>query len=172
MAFVVETGSGLIDANSYISLSDASSYVADHGNSSTWSAAADASKEEALRLGTQYIDLKYGNRYIGRKATRDQALCWPRLTVVDADGYSYDSNEIPNCLKQATVEAALRVIEGDDLLGVVENPGTIKREKTALPGPLSEEIEYVGGKSQVPYYPKIGALLRPIIKSSNMMSRG
>lgn len=171
MSLVVETGSGLTNADSYISLADANSYVAGHGNTSSWSAAADDEKEEALRLGTQYIDLKYGGRFAGVRGSRDQALNWPRSAVIDIAGYSYDSDEIPVCLKQAVVEAALRHLADDDLLGVIENNGTVKREKSKL-GPLEDDVEYVGGKSQAPAYPRIRALLRPILNSLDTISRG
>lgn len=171
MSLIVETGSGLTNADSYISLADANSYVADHGNPSSWSAATDDEKEEALRLGTQYIDLKYGNRFLGVRGSRDQALNWPRSAVIDIEGYSYDSDEIPVCLKQVVVEAALRHLADDDLLGVIENNGTVKREKSKI-GPLEDEVEYVNGKSQASAYPKIRALLRPLIKSSDEITRG
>lgn len=171
MALIVEDGSGLTNSDSYISLADANSYVADHSNPSSWSAATDDEREEALRLGTQYIDLQYGGKFKGVKADRDNALYWPRSGVSDSDNYSYEDYEIPLCLKYAVVEAALRVLAGDDLLGVLTNPGTIKREKKKL-GPMEKEVEYMGGKAPVKAYPKIKLLLRPIIESSSVMYRG
>jgi len=171
MALVVETGSGLTNADSYISLTDANSYVSDHGDPSSWSDATDDEKEEALRLGTQYIDLKYGNRFVGVRGSRDQALDWPRSAVVDVNGYIYDSDEIPTCLKYAVVEAALRHLAGDDLLGVLNNPGTIKSERKKI-GVMEKEVEYVGGKAPAKAYPKIRALLRPILDSVDTISRG
>jgi len=171
MALIVETGSGSSTSDSYISLADANTYIASHGNSTTWSAATDASKEEALRIATQYIDLKYEDRFVGIKASRDNALCWPRIGVIDADGYSYNSNEIPLRLTYAVAEAALRHIAGDDLLGVITDNGTIKSE-TSILGPIEDTVEYIGGKSQTPAYPKIMALLRPIVGSLDIVSRG
>lgn len=162
MSLVIETGASLSNANSYVSLVDATSYAVDYGLSSAWSMATEASQEEALRLGTQYIDLEYSDRFKGNKTTRDQALAWPRTNVVDSDGFTYNSDEMPVCLKYAVVEAAIRVLDGDSLLGVIEEPGIIRYEKITA-GTIEDETEYVDGKSQVPSYPKIDALLRPIL---------
>ncbi|RKY06573.1 MAG: hypothetical protein DRP56_07180 [Planctomycetota bacterium] len=173
MSLVVETGSGSSTADSYISFADADSYVAAHGADATWTAADDVDKEEALRLGTQYIDLEYGERLKGYKAEQDNALCWPRYNVSDSDGYAVDSDAVPVRVKNAAVEAALRVIAGDDLLGTQSNPGAIKRERKKL-GPMEKEVEYMGGKpaSGVKVYPKIRALLVPFLTPNNMMMRG
>lgn len=171
MSLIVETGSGLSTAVSYISLADADAYIADHGNSAAWSAAADADKEQYLRLATQYIDLQFGNRFKGVKTARDNALCWPRYGATDSDGYPYDSNEIPLYVKYATVEAALMVLAGDDLLGVLANPGIIESESKKI-GPLEKSVTYVGGKAPVKSYPRIKALLRPVIELSDSIQRG
>jgi hypothetical protein len=171
MSLIVETGLGVSNAVSYISLADADAYIADHDNSAAWSAAADADKEKYLRLATQYIDLQYGNRFKGYKTARDNALCWPRLNVCDADGYYYLSTEIPACIKYATVEAALMVLAGDDLLGVLANPGIIASESKKI-GPLEKSVTYVGGKAPVKSYPRIKALLRPVIELSDSIQRG
>lgn len=175
MSLIVETGSGLTNANSYISVADADTYVADHGNESVWTAATTAQKEAALRNATQYIDLQYGSKFKSSKTNIDsgsrQALQFPRIAVTDDDGYLYDDDEMPDCLKHATVEAALRILAGDDLLGVLDS-ATIQSESSSV-GPLSESITYVGGKPAVKRYPKIYALLKPIINDTgNMMLRG
>lgn len=169
MSFTVETGAGLSTANSYISVTDADSYIANFGNSSTWTGATEAEKQEALRIGTQYLDLKYSFR--GVKYTKEQALAFPRAGVCDDDGYSVLSDEVPEAIKRACVEAALRHLAGDSLLGYQENPGTIKRERSKV-AVIEEEIEYMGGKSQVPRYPKIDALLRGLINDGYTVMRG
>lgn len=175
MSFVVETGAGLTNANSYISVADADTYVADHGNEAVWTSATNAQKEAALRNATQYIDLKYGDKFKSCKTNINsgsrQALQFPRISVIDEDGYLYDDDEIPECLKNAVVEAALRILAGDDLLGVLES-ATIQSESSTV-GPLSESITYVGGKSPVKRYPKIYSLLKPITNDTgNKMLRG
>ena len=148
--FVVEDGSGKANANSFVTLAEADQYVEDHGAEATWTAADQATQEEALRRGTQYVDLKFGGRFVGYKARRDNALSWPRY---------------------AAVEAALRHLAGDDLLGAVAHPGELAAESVSV-GPITESLQYVGGKSQVPYYPKIVTLLRRILVPGDVMARG
>jgi len=169
--FIVEDGSGKTDANSFVTVAEADQYVEDHGADATWTAANQATKEEALRLGTQYVDLKFGGRFVGTKARRDNALCWPRYSAVDEDGYAVLSTEIPPAVRHAAVEAALRRLAGDELLGAIANPGELAAESVSV-GPISESLQYVGGRSQVPYYPKIAGLLRRVLVTRDVMARG
>jgi len=167
MAFEVETGSGSATANSYLSVADADTYHADHGNSTDWSGASEATKQEALRLATQYLDAKYGSRWRGTKSDGDQALDWPRSYAYDDNDYAYDADAIPQKLADAAAELALRVVEGDTLLDDITNPGTIKREKKKLTV-LEKEIEYQGGKSQVKAYPLVEGLLKSLIVNAGL----
>ncbi len=172
MSLVVETGAGLVDANSYVSVEYADSYVTDYAKDGTaWAAANTAAKEKALKQATQYIDLKFGNKFTGTKSKSTQALSWPRYRVYDIDGYLVASNFIHRYVQQATVEAALRVIAGDDLLAVQAAGGNIASETKKI-GSLEKSTAYVGGKNQVPIYSKIEALLRPFVASRNVLHRG
>ena len=171
MSFTVETGEGLPDANSYLSVADADSYIADHGDSATWTAASDASKEAALRLATQYLDIRFGGKWLGVRSDSDQSLAWPRNGVDDYDGYVVDWDAVPAAIEDATAELALRVIDGDTLLDDIDEPGTIKSESVTT-GPITTKTEYLGGKSQVKRYPLIDGLIRPLISSGGMLERG
>ena len=171
MAFQVEDGTGLADANSYLSVTDADSYIEDHGDSATWSAATDASKQEALRLATQYLDIRYATKWIGARGDEDQSLAWPRASAEDYDGYAIDDESVPSLIEDATAELALRVIDGDTLYDDIDEPGTIKSESVTT-GPITERTEYIGGKSQVKRYPLIDGMIRPLISSGGMVERG
>ena len=173
MPLVIEDGTGLSTAESYLSVVDADTYIAAHGANATWTASVTADKEEALRLATQYLDLQYGIRFKGYRIDVDQSLCWPRYDVYDRDGYTVDYQSVPVQVKHATAEMALRYILGDDPLAVQTNPGEIKVERKKL-GILEKEIEYVGGKpaSGVKLYPRIKALLLPLLESNTLVQRG
>lgn len=171
MAFVTEDGTGLSDANSYLSVADADAYIADHGNSATWSAATDASKQEALRLATQYLDIRYATKWLGSRGDSEQSLAWPRYGIEDYDGFVVDWDELPSAIEDATAELALRVIEGDTLLDDIDSPGTIESTSTTV-GPIKKSTNYLGGKSQVKRYPLIDGLIRPLISSGGMLERG
>ena len=107
MALIVEDGSGLDDAESYVSVADAGTYCTAHGLSA-WTG-ADAVKESALRNATQYLDATY--RFKGYRVAEHQALMWPRSGVM-FDGYTLAYDAIPTMLKTACIELAIKAISG------------------------------------------------------------
>ena len=129
MALICENGSIVAGAETYVSSADCTQYHANRGNTS-W-AGTDAVKEAALRKATAYIDGKYRSRWKGQKVYPiDQPLEWPRIGVKVTDGPQqyydvppsfYDTEyagflaitTIPQRLKDATCEAALRALSGD-----------------------------------------------------------
>jgi hypothetical protein len=168
--FIVETGAGLSNANSYLSLTDANTYHENHSGSTTWTSAAQADKEKALRLATQYLDAKYYNLWKGSIYTDSQALAWPRIWAEKNDCYAtayYDSDALPQQLKDATAELALKIIEGDTLLDDITKPGDIK-SKSVTVGPISKTVVYVGGSSNIKSYPLIEKLMRPLLTSGTL----
>ena len=145
---VVEDGSGLTNANSYASLAYADSYHEYHRNPATWSEADDGAKEQALRMATWWLDQTYGDRWIGLKATQEQALDWPRGLAYDRNGYQVPDDEVPNRLKDATCEMALRYLLAPDELMPdvqVQDQGILSESNTV--GALSSSTTYAGGKS-------------------------
>ena len=75
MAIIVEDGTGLPNAESYVSVSDATAYLTAMGDAEFASAPLD-DQEAALRRATQYLDTRY--TFIGAPLTDTQALQWPR----------------------------------------------------------------------------------------------
>lgn len=72
MAFVVEDGTAKADATSYVTIAEADGYFADRGMTG-WTG-ADAVKQSALIKATDYIEGRFGQRFIGSKKTTTQAL--------------------------------------------------------------------------------------------------
>ena len=170
--FTVEIGTGLSNANSYLSITDADAYHLDYSGSTAWSGAANADKEKALRLATQYIDIKYSGKWQGFKLTSTQALAWPRTSVYDVDNIYVDDDEIPQAIKDACAELALKVIEGDTLMGDLTVPGNIKSETKKL-GIMEKTVEYVGGKGTAKKYNLVDGLIKPFTNNNDsLMSRG
>nr|BDD43781.1 hypothetical protein 1 [Spirochaetaceae bacterium] len=157
---VVEDGTGLINSNSYLSLTDADAYHADVGNTA-WSEATEADREAALITATRWLESRYRTRWIGTRATRDQALSWPRWNAVDPDGYEVAG--VPRDVAHATAEAALLVIAGEDLNAPQERGGRVKREKT---GPI--ETEFADGAPAGTNYPAVSGLLRGLIRGPGL----
>lgn len=171
MAVIVETGAGRSDANSYLSVADADAYIAAYVGNASWASASTATKERALMAATQCLDAEYEGRWRGRKASSTQALSWPRVGGVDNDSYAIEWNAVPENLKRACAELALRVVLGDELLGVVAQPGDVASESKSL-GPLSKSVTYVGGRpAGGKQYPKVESLLKPLLEVGGRVYR-
>jgi hypothetical protein len=167
---IVEDGTGLSNANTYLSEADADTYWVDHGNNTTWSAATATQKQEALIIATQYMDANYNTRWLGTKDSQTQSLAWPRSGVVDYDGYLLSNNELPQAVQDATAEAAVRHLSSA-LIPDVDNPGGIKSEKVQV-GALANAVEYAGAAGQLPSYPLIDMILRHLLTGVGTMERG
>lgn len=76
MALIVESGEGLPDADSYVSVADCTTYAAAHNLTFT---GTESEQEAKLRRATQYLDAEY--TYKGEQLTASQALAWPRTVV-------------------------------------------------------------------------------------------
>lgn len=170
MALVVEDGTGKTDAESYISVADTDTYVQLHLRSANtdrveWLAAATADKEIALRQATDWLDIQFQQRWQGRRSNEDQALAWPRWGVVDFDGYTIESDSLPQDLLDATAEMAARGVSGD-LFSDIDSPaGAIKRTRDKV-GPLESEIEYTGSATQQAAYVKAEKIVAQLLMSS------
>lgn len=150
----VEDGTGLVAANSYISIADCDTYHTDRGNSA-WTG-TDAVKEAALIKATQYIDGRYRKRWKGIILSSTQALCWPREDIYDERDEEIEG--IPQLLKYAVCEAALKALT-DDLNPDLERGGRIKREKV---GPI--DTEYMSTAPARTSMPVISDLLSGYLK--------
>jgi hypothetical protein len=134
MALIVEDGTGLVDAESYVSIVDCGTYCTAHGLSA-WTG-ADAVKEAALRNATQYIDTNYSFKY--EKTYVDQALEFPRY-------YWEWDDPVMNRVRAACCELAVKALSGSLYTDVVAQQ-TIKVkvgpiEKTTTPS-ASGQVNY------------------------------
>lgn len=141
MSIVVEDGTGLANANSYVSVADADAYHSARGNSA-WtesSTSPDQGKTAALIRATTFIDGHYRGRWPGTPLNgRDQALAWPRENATDAEGNDVASDEVPREIIATTCEAALRELQSPGSLQPdLERGGAIRRLKAG-----SVEVEY------------------------------
>lgn len=166
MALVVEDGTGLANADSYISEADADVYVAafEPEGKADWDAATSGEKEVALRKAAQWLDVTYVLLWKGSRIDEDMALDWPRKNVV-SEGALLDSDAVPERVRQAQVEAAVRLLSEELLADVSVGTDAIQRERAKL-GPLEEEVSYIGSKDTQVRVPKVFALLKGLLKGS------
>jgi len=107
MTITVEDGTGLADANSYVSEDEADTYAEDRGITA-WTDSQD-DKEAALVRATTTLDAMYRTRFSGSKLNgRAQALEWPRINSFDYLGNLLDDDEVPIEVRDATIELAIR----------------------------------------------------------------
>jgi hypothetical protein len=139
----VEDGTGLGDADSFISLADATAYHAARGNAA-WTAegVTDDLREQALRRATSFLSASFpwaGYRVRGR----DQALAWPRYGVSDVEGWAVPSDAVPREVRDATAEVALRELAAPGSM----TPDVVlsERIKSEQVGPI--RTEYFGSTS-------------------------
>lgn len=170
MALIVENGSGLADAESYVSVADTDTYHTKHGDPAAWSGSSTANKESALRIATQYLDARYGGRWHGTRINETMALDWPRYGVIDRDGFTVSSSAVPARLEDATAYIALKVREGDTLVPDVDAAGNVTSESKQL-GPLSKSVTYAGQKATAPHYPFVDMLLSDLIGAAGTVQR-
>ena len=116
---VVETGDGLLDANSYLSIPDADTYHALRGNT-LWDAASTSDKVIALVRATAYIDQRW--KFQSVVSSDAQALEFPRSAIYDSREVD-QSDTVPNWIEDATAEYALAVIgEGTGVVDLYPTP--------------------------------------------------
>ena len=158
MALIVEDGTGLSTAESYISVADATTYFSNRGNT-TWAAiATDALREAYLRLATEYMTQMYRSRWEGARYTEDQSLDWPRTGVV-RDSWSVDTDEVPVEVQRACAELALKQSAGD--LAPDLTQGVIREKVDVI------EVEYDKASPQYTRYRAIDAMLKPYLNASS-----
>lgn len=163
MTLIVEDGTGLSNAESYISVTDADTYIAAYrGANATWDSATVASKEVAARQATQYLDGT--SRWKGVKEFSTQALDWPRNFAYDENNIAFDG--IPAKLEQATAEVMFLIVTGETITETITKLSQTIREKVDV-----IEVEYSEGASVQPYFPIITRLISDLVISGASMGR-
>lgn len=103
--FLVEDGTGLTEATSYVSVSDADDYMLQNtAIFDDWDLLDQDVKEKVLSWSSRYLDQHA--RWNGVKTVETSGLRWPRTGVCDIDGLPIGPNTIPYQLEDATVELA------------------------------------------------------------------
>jgi hypothetical protein len=170
----VENGTGLVDAESFISVADASTRHTAFGNAAWAALASDTVREQLLRQATAKMEGEYRLRWNGTRISTTQALSWPRYDVPIKDapgqfggamnGYGvgsyYPNNTVPADVANACADLALRAITGPL---TPDTERAVKREKV---GPL--ETEYEPGSIQSTRFDAVENMLRPYLKDAGM----
>lgn len=164
MALIVEDGTGLATAESYISVAAADTYIADYkGADATWDAATASAKEVAARQATQYLDNSYF--WKGENYSSTQSLYWPRNFVYDDRDVLIEG--LPVRVARATAEVMFLIIGGADLTVNVTKADQTKREKVDV-----IEVEYFDSVSYQPIFPIVSGILGGLYMVGGRSIRG
>lgn len=109
--FTVETGAGLAASNSYLSVAAFRSHHEDRERDVD--SLTDECVQGLLVRATDYIEHRFGDRFLGCRAGKDQALGWPRHSAFDADGFLLEG--VPANVERACAEYALRAHQYSEL---------------------------------------------------------
>lgn len=133
---IVEDGTCVAEANSYVTLEEAIKYQTDR-NRTDWLELDEEAQIASILRGTQYVDSIYN--WKGRRKYKEQLLAFPRVMLIDLDGFPVEG--IPQRLKYAILEATyyLSLADADE---TATDAGPIKRQKVDV-----VEVEYFENKS-------------------------
>ena len=157
MALVIEDGSLVSGANSYVSLADAIQYATDRGYD------VDLLTEPLLLKGADYVNA-HRKRFKGIKLQPVESnMQWPRRDVI-MDEYELEPDVIPECVIFAQIETAFEIANSRDPLETLERL-VLKKE---VIGPLQFEYETRAGSpgsTDQPFdYQRIRAQLRAVLR--------
>ena len=166
MALIVEDGTGLSNAESYLSVADADTYHASLGTTA-WTG-ANSVKEAALRKATRHLDGTYRHRWPGVRVNSSQALDWPRAgaewsdsgngsSLVYGSVYAIPSDSVPQAVKDATAELAVRALS-ETLAPDQDRSNAVKKVKL---GPI--EKEFMDGAPGTKARPQITMILSRLL---------
>jgi len=106
MDFIVETGEGLSNATSYVSVQEADDYINSFVvGGAEWLALTISEKEKSLMQATRFLDTMMG--WQGHLKEIKQSLAWPRVGVIDREGRLVPDDRVPAAIKDAQVELAV-----------------------------------------------------------------
>ena len=158
MTIIVENGSNVANANSYITVATLRDYATARGVTLP----ADPACEPLLIKAVDYIN-SFRGRYQGTKTYSDQTMLFPRngMTI---DGETFPKDAIPQELKDAQAQAAIYAAT-TDLNPITTGAQVVKREKI---GPIDTEYsETLAVKflDSGPSFPLVDVLLEPLFGS-------
>lgn len=154
IAIIVEDGSGVLNANSYVSVDDAREYANSRG---TELPEDDDEVASMLIRASDYLEAQEC-RYQGKRTSPSQALAWPRSGVVlNCD--ALPANVIPKSLIAAQVQLAMAINAGFDLQPNISPQDYVTREKV---GPIETEYADPTKVGIMPTFGAANALLAPL----------
>lgn len=146
---VIEDGSVVVSANSYVTAVQIEAYAEARGVTLT---------TDPEILAVKAMDFIEAQRFIGVKTLQSQPLQWPR-TGAYIDGFEVDVATIPEELKSAQMATAVAIDTGYDPLAPIER-GVVRQKVGSI------EVEYDQGGMTTSYSRSISAALKKLTMGS------
>ena len=143
---IVETGQNIPNANSYVTIAEIDEYVLTNPHDSTWSALTDAAKNGFAVMSCRVLNEEMN--WDGWQTSDTQALDLPRSGMIDKNGNSIDSDEIPGDVQNGQSELARLLAISDrtadsDMAGFKEiSVASIKlvADRTGIPSVMANAV--------------------------------
>ncbi len=156
MALIIEDGSEVLGANSYVTDAEYVAYAALQGLTIGVDAPA---REIELLKGVNFIE-SHRDQFKGLKNNKEQPLQYPRNGVW-IDSFSVDSDEIPKELKNAQFEAAI----AENQLSLLKTED--KSNVASVSVDVISQSFHPGGDWAIARTERIDVHLRPLLRNSS-----
>ena len=167
MALVIEDGTGVANANSYVTVAQARDYANARGLTLP---VDDLVVERQLLLAMGYLE---SLRFKGLRAQPDlQLLSWPRVGVMH-DGVSYPSTSVPTPVRSAQSQLAVELAAGVKLFASTNASSasdrvTTKEKVDVLEVEYASPAETSAAAKSVADLPAVQALLRGLLRGLDL----
>lgn len=160
MAFTVEDGTGLENANALIDEQFADDYFDLRGNTE-WAGLSSTVKQQKIVLATDYIVRRFYGQIIGSKKNSDQSLPFPRV----------GEDQVPDGVQKACAEFALL---SDELNLSFQEDASGKEliSKTVKAGPVTTSKTFSkGSKRTFKKFPIPDSYMKPFLMRTDEVIR-
>lgn len=172
---VVEDGTGLAGAESYITLDEFKTMAGNLGANATIEATSDEQIHAYLRLSGRYgVDFIFGDVWTGLRDVETQGLDWPRVGAFNRRTRRAVTNRtVPVAVKEAQFWYAYALALGMDPLQDVNMTDDEQRDRWAtsisvsLPGGLSESKTFAQGAPRVHVLHRMHAAAAAVIAQAD-----
>lgn len=151
----LETGEGVADADSFVSVADARAFASSRGLTLPQ---ADGDVEILLRRAADYINAREA-RFQGDRLTATQALAFPRRGLCLYGKTYLEPTTLPRVLTDAVCQLAVELKTQD-----AQPNGEGREVVTQTVGPISTTYSATGKSAVIPVLTKVEAFLEPLYR--------
>lgn len=170
MTLIVEDGTGLTNSNGYISLAGFKAYHLDRENSlGTYT---DPQISSAIVRASDYMDRRFGPRFVGYVSTVLQAMQWPRKEAFYRD--NRPALLVPVTISLACAEYGLRALAANlSPDPTYDSSNALIKESDQHVGPIVDHVVfgYNGVKVNFHAYPIADALINQLTVPQGQLAR-